>query len=50
MSSENSGNPFPKIVRNLLKPGLKRYKRIAEKREAGRSSYLPRNYRALLLA
>ena len=31
MSSGNSGNPFPNIVSNLLTPGLKRSKRIAEK-------------------
>ena len=41
MSSGNSGNPFPNIVSNLLTPGLKRSKRLAEKRDAGRASSLP---------
>ena len=50
MSSVNSGNLFSNIVNNLLTLSLKRSKRIAKKKEAGRPSYLPRNYRALLLA
>ena len=41
MSSENSGNPFLNIVSSLLTPGLKRYKHLAEKRDAGRASSLP---------
>ena len=38
MSSGNSGNPFPNIVSNLLTTCLKRSKRLAEKKDAGRSS------------
>ena len=41
MSSGNSDNPFPNIVSNLFKPGLKSYKCIADKKEAGRLSPLP---------
>ena len=47
MSSGNSGNPFPSIVRDLLTPGPKRTKRIAEKKEAGRLSSLPRSSHSL---
>ena len=44
MSSENPGNLFPSIVSNLLTPGLKRSKRFAEKRDAGRASSLPSSF------
>ena len=47
MGSGNSGNPFPNIVSNLLTSGPKRSKRVAEKKEAGRSSFLPRSSHAL---
>ena len=47
MSSGNSGNPFPIIVRDLITPGPKRSKRIAYKKEAVRSSSLQRSSHAL---
>ena len=40
MSFRNSG-PLPETISNLLLLGLKGFKRSAEKREEGKSSFLP---------
>ena len=50
MSSGNSGNPFPNIVSNMLTPGLKRFKRLAEKCKAGRHHLYPVVFMQCLLA
>ena len=43
MSQGKSGNIIPKTVSDILTPGFKRSRRLAEKKETVRSSSLPNN-------